>query len=141
LTGLKLPAATLPPEEGGAAVALGDDVVGVEAFFVVEGVLAMVEWVDAGSALLDAFFLHDLRPSDARGRTSGSATGWGPRGFSWRRRMLAMWAPWPWEEASVRTTRARMRADVGSWKSMVKSGAEVQRGEEPGKEREWLRPS
>jgi hypothetical protein len=103
---------------------LVDEVVGLAAFFVVEGfgaTLTMVASVDdAGWALLELVgFLHDLRPSDAL-ETVG--TGWGPRGLRWRRRILARWAPWPGDEASVRTARARRRAEVGSWKSMVMRG-------------------
>ncbi|KAJ7270735.1 hypothetical protein B0H12DRAFT_778795 [Mycena haematopus] len=134
LTGLKSPAATEPPEDaeppedGGAAVAVvlvaAAVVVLGAVFFVVAAVVwVAVVWVDDGAsaALLEAAFLHDLRPSDARGM-AGTSTGCSPRGLSWRRRMPAWWAAWPWEEASASTTRARTRAEMGSWKSMVKSG-------------------
>lgn len=109
LTGVKLAAATPtvepedeePPDDGGAAVTLdGAALVEVAVFFVEVGVSFVVEaavvWVEealeeeeaASAALLEAAFLHDLRPSDALG-TAGTLTGWGPRGLSWRRRMPA----------------------------------------------------
>lgn len=86
LTAWKLPAAT-PPEAGAAAwVALVDEevVVVASSFSVVEAgggaTLATPAGVDdAGSPLLELFFLHDLRPRDARG-TAGAC--WGPRGLS-----------------------------------------------------------
>jgi hypothetical protein len=141
LTALKSPEAPVLPEDeddplvglAGEEVVVGSGfvvaafVVVVAASFVVVGAASFVvvgaASVVAGAAstaLLEVFFLHDLRPSEALGIT-GTSTGCSPRGLSWRRRMLAMWSPWPWEEASARTTRARTRAEVGSWKSMLKS--------------------